>query len=184
MKEAIKNLAALFLITVSMGGINYLKDSYHRTKINDELRKEVTRKCKNKNALELRKILNDPKEVGMYLSAEFGKDAPCDHAAEFAAYALEDNGYGSLIGIIGGSQCHYMFMFKKGRKWGAVDDSLFFENGYLEPRFKSVKDLLEYVGEIKSYRGMELYKPNEIERMKSFEELSYFKKTKEDNEKR
>ena len=159
---------------------NFAGDKY--AKIEDKkAESSIVEKCENKDADKF-SILTNPKDVGMYLSTKFGKEAPCDHAAEFAAHVLGKKGYGHLVGYGNGGYSHCMFVFKENGKWGAVDDGLYFKNGYLKPRFENVKKLLEYVGKNSEWGAFEsvgLYKPTEIEMEKSLESLVDWKKAKE-----
>jgi hypothetical protein len=140
-------------------------------------------KCEGKTPLE---AINTPREMGMYLSTWFGKEAPCNHAAELAAYILGNKGYGHLVGYGNGGYSHCMFVFKdkENGKWGAVDDGLYFKNGYLKPRFENVEKLLEYAGKNSKWGAFEsigLYKPTEIKMKRSLESLVDWKKSKEDS---
>jgi hypothetical protein len=179
MKESLsKGLAALLLMFISVAGLSHCSNDY-KAKKTDEFRTEVTEKCRNKNAQELKTILNNPREMGMYLSTEFGKEAPCDHAAEYAAHVLGDKGYGHLVGYGNGGYSHCMFVFKENGKWGAVDDGLYFKNGYLKPRFENVEKLLKYVGKNSKWGAFEsigLYKPTEIKMERSLKDLISCKK--------
>jgi len=162
--------------------LGYISLSQHHARIKErEALCYTVQQCNTKNGDEIKGILNTPEEMGLYLSTEFGKEAPCDHAAEYAAHVLGDKGYGHLVGYGNGGYSHCMFVFKdkENGKWGAVDNGLYFKNGYLKPRFGNVEKLLEYVGKNSEWGAFEsigLYKPTEIKMERSLKDLISCKK--------
>ncbi len=108
-------------------------------------------KYKEKSCIEIKKIVDSPKEAYNYITSVYGKNSFCVDTARLGSYLIFDDNYSSMpLLFVKDKGCHCVCMFKdkKSNNYGFFDNGIW---GYQKAKFHFVQEVVDYIKNEKGF---------------------------------